>query len=209
MPCPDDRYMPSGKVMRHYFLQDLLIAQKIFEAEPRKHVDVGSRIDGFVAHVASFRDIEVFDIRPMQSTIANVTFRQIDFMKDLEAYAQYCDSLSCLHALEHFGLGRYGDEIDILGYVRGFENLTKMLKKKGTLYLSVPIGPERIDFNAHRVFNIETILSMAKPHYELLSFSYIDDENKLHEGVDIGSAVLSTNLGCYYGCGIFEFRKTR
>ena len=37
----------------------------IYAARPEKHVDVGSRVDGFVAHVASFREIEVFDVRPI------------------------------------------------------------------------------------------------------------------------------------------------
>lgn len=37
----------------------------IFDSSPQRHLDVGSRIDGFVAHVASFREIEVIDIRPV------------------------------------------------------------------------------------------------------------------------------------------------
>ena len=44
----------SGTAKGHYFHQDLLVAQYIFKNKPKKHVDVGSRVDGFVAHVASF-----------------------------------------------------------------------------------------------------------------------------------------------------------
>lgn len=39
-------------------------------------------------------------------------FKQADLVRPVEGMAGYCDSLSCLHALEHFGLGRYGDPID-------------------------------------------------------------------------------------------------
>src|SRR5712692_9241557 len=60
-PCLHDRGAEAGAVRGEYFWQDLYVAQKIFKASPRKHVDVGSRINGFVAHVASFREIEVID----------------------------------------------------------------------------------------------------------------------------------------------------
>jgi len=37
-------------------------------------VDIGSRVDGFVAHVASFREIEVFDVRPISAQIPASSF---------------------------------------------------------------------------------------------------------------------------------------
>ena len=76
---------------------------------------MGSRIDGFVAHVAAFREIEVFDIRPLTHKIPGVVFRRVDILDLPEALENYCDSLSSLHALEHVGLGRYGDPIDAEG----------------------------------------------------------------------------------------------
>ena len=41
----------------------------IYNSKPKRHIDVGSRVDGFVAHVASFREIEVFDVRPLEKSI--------------------------------------------------------------------------------------------------------------------------------------------
>ena len=104
VPCLHDWYEEGGSPRGEYFWQDLLVARSIFAAKPAKHVDVGSRVDGFVGHVASFREIEVFDIRPMATRIPGVAFKQADFMhaEDLFAGGTYCDSLSCLHALEHF-----------------------------------------------------------------------------------------------------------
>ena len=52
----------AGQNKGHYFHQDLLVAKMIYDTKPRRHIDIGSRLDGFVAHVASFREIEVFDI---------------------------------------------------------------------------------------------------------------------------------------------------
>ena len=110
LPCLHDWNEEGGATKHEYFWQDLLVARAIFEARPDRHVDIGSRVDGFVAHVASFREIEVFDVRPISKQIPGVKFRRADLMQPVEGLAGYCDSLSCLHALEHFGLGRYGDD---------------------------------------------------------------------------------------------------
>jgi hypothetical protein len=80
VPCLHDRYEESGKIDSEYFWQDLFIAQRIYEANPTKHVDIGSRVDGLVAHVASFRKIEGFDIRPISVDIPGVKFKQADLM---------------------------------------------------------------------------------------------------------------------------------
>jgi hypothetical protein len=89
-----------------------------------------------------------------------------------------CDSLSSLHAIEHFGLGRYGDPIDINGHLKAITNLHLMLKPKGKFYFSVPIGKQRIEFNAHRVFSIKyliRILPATKTGYliNLVFFEFV------------------------------------
>jgi len=205
-PCLDDRGMPSGIISPHYFYQDLLVARKIFQRKPVKHVDVGSRLDGFVAHVASFMPIEVLDIRPQNARIPEITFRKCDVMNPSIQFEDYCDSLSCLHALEHFGLGRYGDTIDIFGHMRGMENLHRILRAGGILYLSVPIGHDAIEFNGDRVISIRTVLEMAH-NFRLVGFSFVDDDNILHENIELDSDSIANNCGCEYGCGIFEFKK--
>jgi SAM-dependent methyltransferase len=206
-PCPADRFEESGVASGHYFHQDLLVARRIFERRPARHVDVGSRVDGFVAHVASFRNIEVLDFRPITKTVKNIIFHQFDLMDSARQFDAWCDSLSCLHTLEHIGLGRYGDRVMVDGYLKGFQILWSMLKPGGIFYLSVPIGPQRIEFNAHRVFAVRTILDMARDKYELLSLSFVDDPGDLHENVDISEEAIEKSYGCWYGCGIFDFRK--
>ena len=161
VPCLHDWYEEGGTTKSEYFWQDLLVARMIFEAKPERHVDIGSRVDGFVAHVASFREIEVFDIRPITTPIPNVTFKQADLMKPVEGMEGYCDSLSCLHALEHFGLGRYGDPVDPKGFEHGLVHMARLLKKDGVFYLSVPIGIDRVEFNANRVFDPKVIIMLA------------------------------------------------
>lgn len=170
-PCLHDRVENVDVRKNEYFWQDLLVAHWIFLADPKKHVDVGSRLDGFVGHVASFRQLEVFDIRPPNISIPRVCFRQIDFMSTdsvsslIGEKLGYCDSVSCLHVLEHLGLGRYGDPVDCEGYKKGIKNLSKLLVNGGTLYLSTPIGRDRVEFNANYVFDPLRLVSLARENW--------------------------------------------
>ena len=207
-PCLEDRFTDSGSAKGHYFHQDLLVARRIHLNNPDKHVDIGSRIDGFVAHVASFRLIEVLDVRPLTNTIPNVHFMQADLMEPIDSrLVDYCDSVSCLHALEHFGLGRYGDPVNYEGHILGLNNLGKVLRKGGKLYFSVPIGPQRIEFNAHRVFSVSYLLRCFAGKYSLDQFSFVDDQGVLHENIQVTDTDATNNFGCVYGCGIFEMTK--
>ena len=104
-PCLGDRFSYNVSAKEHYFHQDLLVAGRINLNSPQRHIDIGSRIDGFVAHVAAFRAIEIIDIRPLSNNIPNVIFRQADLMATIqESLRECCDSLSCLHALGTFSV---------------------------------------------------------------------------------------------------------
>jgi SAM-dependent methyltransferase len=164
LPCLHDWWGHAGTTSSEYFWQDLFVARLIFAAAPARHIDIGSRLDGFVAHVAAFRAIEVFDIRPLPFEIPGVTFRQVDVMNTAQVPANCADSVSCLHALEHFGLGRYGDPLEPRGVERGLASLARILQPAGTLYLSFPAGEDRVYFNAHRTASPATIAALASAH---------------------------------------------
>ncbi len=207
LPCLYDWFEEGGSTKDEYFWQDLHVARLIHLANPTRHVDIGSRIDGFVAHVASFRDIEVFDIRPVTSMIPGVSFRQADLMHPSESLIEYCDSLSCLHALEHFGLGRYGDPIDPHGYASGLGNMARILQSGGLFYLSVPIGQERVEFNAHRIFDPNSLVRLATESGLLLrEFAWIGPSRAviLSSDMQLDMAELSK---LRYSLGIFTFVK--
>jgi hypothetical protein len=205
-PCLHDFDSPSGVARGHYFHQDLYVAQKIFQKAPVKHVDCGSRIDGFVAHVASFRPIEVLDIRDLPQGIPNVVFHRCDLLKIPAQFHEYCDSLSCLHVLEHIGLGRYGDPIDIHGYAIALGNLATILKPGGTLFLSTPFGAQRVEYNAHRIFHLRTLCKLIEQFFDVVEFAMVDDNDEFHQKADLQSAVRSSN--CFrFALAIFELRK--
>lgn len=101
----------------------------------------------------------------------------------------------------------YGDPICFDGYLRGIENLFKMVTPGGTLYLSTPIGPERIEFNAHRVFSVAGMSKILKNFGEIRLFSYVDDHGDLHQEVSHSSEQACRSFGCSFGCGIWECVK--
>jgi len=206
-PILTDKDDQGGVMKGHYFHQDLFIARKIHEAKPEKHVDIGSRTDGFIAHVASYRHIELLDIRPIESSVKNISFRQANLMELPKDLLNYTDSISSLHALEHFGLGRYGDPIEYWGFLKAIQNITMMLKQGGTFYFSVPIGPQRIEFNAHRVFSIAYLINLLQEHFDISSFSYVDDAGEFHEDIILSEDMIAHNCHCNYGCGIFILLK--
>jgi glycosyltransferase involved in cell wall biosynthesis/SAM-dependent methyltransferase len=206
-PVLTEKQEEGGTMRGAYFHQDLYVAQQIYAANPQKHVDIGSRVDGFVAHVASFRKIEMMDIRPIQSSVSNIIFRQADLMNLPEGMIDYCDSISSLHAIEHFGLGRYSDPIDYYGHLKGIENITKMLKRGGVFYFSVPIGQQRVEFNEQRVFSVEYLIRILSADYTIQSFSYVTDKGDLVENAELTEKSIQTNFSCWYGCGIFTLKK--
>jgi len=206
-PMLNDRTSGAGAARGGYFHQDLLVARRIFENNPARHIDIGSRIDGFVAHVASFREIEVLDIRPLSEQVQNIRFRQVDFMQEPFPLADCCDSVSCLHALEHFGLGRFGDPLDPEGHLKGFRNLHRIVRTGGRCYLSVPLGPQRIEYDAHRVFSLDYLLRMVSGRFRLDRFSYVDDSGALHEDVRPTPELIATDCECTFGCAILEMTK--
>jgi hypothetical protein len=203
-PQLHDRAEVSGTMSGHYFHQDLHVAQLIYRQSPAIHLDVGSRIDGFVAHLATFREVQVLDIRPNLSKVRNIHFIQADIMNPPEELAGKYVSLSCLHALEHFGLGRYGDEIALDGFQRGLNGMHSLLKTGGRLYLSTPVGAQRIEFNAHRVFDCNFLRNRLQRQYKLLSFAFVDDDGNLHTDIAPDDKRVSV---ARYGCGIFELEK--
>lgn len=202
-PVLNETDAQAGRARGHYFLQDLWAAQQVFNARPLSHVDVGSRVDGFVAQVACFMRLEYVDLRPLDVGITNIQSREGSILA-----LPYTDSslvsISCLHVLEHIGLSRYGDELDPLGWQKGLKELVRVLKPGGMLLLSVPVGKQRVCFNAHRVFDPQTIIDNLS-RVKLKEYHLIPNDMAKSWEDDPGYA---KSRESDYGCGLFKFEKT-
>jgi hypothetical protein len=197
-PILTDREAAAGIASGHYFHQDLWASRKIFQRRPKAHIDIGSRVDGFVAHLLSFMPVTVVDIRSLQSKVAGMTFLQDDATQLRRVEDNSVLSLSSLHAAEHFGLGRYSDPVDPQACFKFMRSLQRVLAPGGSLYFSVPVGRERVDFNAHRV---QTILDSFS-ELQIVSFSFVADDDQLYEDIDPLN-IPESDLAC----GLFEFTK--
>ena len=200
-PILTDRGESAGVASGHYFHQDLWAAKQIFKRAPERHVDVGSRVDGFISHLLVFMSVTIIDIRELQSDVPGLNFVRDDAATLSSFASNSLVSISSLHAAEHFGLGRYSDPIDPSACFLLMSALQRVLAYGGHLYFSVPVGRERVEFNAHRVFAPKTILDYFS-QLNLISFSYVGDDGSLYESGDISAAAM-----CEYGCGLFQFTK--
>ena len=152
-PALQDYHAAAGSSDGHYFWQDLICAKWINEEGPSRHFDVGSRIDGYIAHLLSFREVTLLDIRPSSLDIPGLTVVIGDAQESLTKYQNSFDSVSSLHSIEHFGLGRYGDNLDVQGHLKGLQNIAQCVKLGGHLYVSFPIGKEEVEFNSQRIIS--------------------------------------------------------
>lgn len=190
----------AGTATGHYFHQDIWAAKKIKEKDPDRHFDIGSRLDGFIAHLLTFREVHMIDIRPLDSDVEGLNFIQGDATELAFFNDNSVDSISSLHAAEHFGLGRYGDPIEPEAHLKFMTNLKRVLKPGGRLYFSVPVGQERVEFNAHRVLSPFTVID----EFEELELAALDGviDGEFEESVSPSRLDKQD-----YACGLFEFTK--
>lgn len=196
-----DRFGEAGAARGHYFWQDIWAARYLFSNHVKVHVDVGSRLDGFIAHILPFCQVVYVDLRPLSLEIDGWLFRRGSVLQ-MPFEDNSLMSLSCLHVIEHIGLGRYGDKVNPEGYLQGAKELARVLAPGGVLLISTPVGRERLYFDAHRVFDPKTILN-AFSQLSLREFSLIDDRGS---GI-IHNVVASQARKCNYACGLFVFEK--
>lgn len=205
-PCIWEWKGTAGSI-HTYFWQDLWASQKIYQDNPDKHYDIGSRIDGFIAHLLTFRDVTMIDIRPMPHPLPNLHFIQADATSLENIDDNSIESLSSLCALEHFGLGRYGDPIDPEGCFKAFSAIERVMKPGGKIYISVPIGKERLMYNAHRVFYPSTIVE-SFPHMKLIEFSVVNPSAEgIEKNVELHKYDSDENDGRGNRFGLFIFEK--
>ena len=203
-PVINEKFEDAG-IIQNYFWQDLWAAKLVFNNRPEIHYDIGSRLDGFIAHILAMGiPVKMIDIRPFPTEIEGLD----TIVDDATCLRQFEDnsieSLSALCSLEHFGLGRYGDSIDPEACFKCFEAIQDKLKAGGQLYLSVPIGKERLEFNAHRVFFASTIVNQFSA-LKLQEYSCVSQEG-MENHVDIHRYDEDSHNG-EWRYGLFHFVK--
>lgn len=188
---------------KHYVFHTAWASRVIAETRPTQHVDIASSLY-FVSSVSAFVPTRFIDFRPADLGLSGLvseagTLMQLPFANNS------VESLSCMHVVEHVGLGRYGDPLDYDGDIKSARELARVVAPGGTLLFVVPIsGQARIQFNAHRIYTFEQVLGFF-PGFDLMEFSLIPDDG-IKEGL-IRHADPRLVADQRYGCGCFHFMK--
>jgi hypothetical protein len=201
----DDRYPCLNDDTRytnfdgHYIYHPAWAARIIKNLNPRKHVDISSTLH-FCSILSAFVPVEFYDYRPAILNLNNLYCGKAD-LTNLHFKDGTIESLSCMHTIEHIGLGRYGDDIDPDGDLKAIKELQRVCSIGGSILFVVPVGKPKIQFNAHRIYNPEMILEIFKG-FELKNFSLITDKQEYIHSANINLAKEQN-----YGCGCFWFYK--
>ena len=194
--------IPFTRFDTHYIYHTAWAARKVREIGAKEHTDISSSLY-FSSIVSAFVPVKFYDFRPATLNLPSLTSMQANLTK-LHFEDNSIPSLSCMHTVEHVGLGRYGDAIDPEGDIEAVNELARVVAVGGSLLFVVPIGKARIQFNAHRIYSYQMVLDMF-PSLTLKEFSLIPD-NALEKGM-IYNATKEQSDRQSYGCGCFWFTK--
>jgi SAM-dependent methyltransferase len=197
-PCIKDKTVKTD-FDAHYVYHTSWAARKVKEINPKIHTDISSSLY-FSGIVSAFVPVNFYDYRPADLNLSNLKSSHAD-LTNLDFMDNSINSLSCMHTVEHIGLGRYGDPINTDSDLKAISELKRVLSISGSLLFVVPVGEPKIEYNAHRIYSYEMIMEYFKD-LKLKEFSLINDYGKFIENA---SPELVRNQK--YGCGCFWFIK--
>jgi len=201
LACLDDN-TGTTPIEPHYTYHPAWAARVLAQTRPSKHIDISSTTN-FSNIASAFVPFEFYDYRPANIHLSNYTSGRAD-LTNLHFETGSVESLSCMHTVEHIGLGRYGDPIDINGDYKAMKELERVLKPGGALLFVVPVGNPRIEFNAHRVYAYDTIINNFSG-LVLKEFSLIPDDFERTGYITNPPRELIDKQ--HWGCGCFWFTK--
>ncbi len=187
----------------HYIYHPAWAARILSRVKPKLHIDISSKLY-FSTIVSAFIPVDFYDFRPANIiNLSNLNSKQADLMS-LPFKDNSVESISCLHTIEHIGLGRYGDPIDPEGDLKAMKELKRVTAKGGTLLFVTPTGKQKLAYNAHRIYSYNQIISYFEG-FELKEFALIpDDADK--KGIIINATKELADQQ-NYGCGCYWFVK--
>lgn len=201
-PCLYDNTEFTG-FDRHYIYHPAWAARIVQEIRPVKHIDISSTLH-FCSILSAFVPVAFYDYRPANLTLENLSSSFAD-LTELPFETASVESISCMHTIEHIGLGRYGDPLDYDGDLKAIAELKRVVAIGGNLLFVVPLGYQSvICFNAHRIYSKSQVLELFAD-MELMEFTLIpEDENDGGLVVNPSDDLLRKQ---FYGCGCFWFKK--
>ena len=188
---------------RHYVYHTAWAARILKKIKPKVHTDISSSLY-FSAISSAWVKFKLYDFRPVDLRLDNLKSASAD-LTHLSFPSGSIASLSCMHTLEHIGLGRYGDPIDPEGDRHAMKELKRVLAKNGNLLIVVPVGKPKVMFNAHRIYSYLQVIENFRG-LTLREFSLVPDEPNAHLIRNASPSLVKKQA---YACGCFWFTKKR
>jgi hypothetical protein len=104
----------------------------------------------------------------------NIPFLKTFTVDEIDSSNIEFDCGLTISALEHDGLGRYGDPIDPDGDLKTMIKYKKLIKKGGLMFLSVPVGQDALVWNSHRIYGKHRLPRLFE-NWSLVGMSGFDD----------------------------------
>ncbi len=188
----------------HYVYHTAWAARILAENRPEFHIDISSLLY-FSTLVSAFVPVKFYDYRPARLTLSNLTSEKADLLA-LPFATQSVLSLSCMHVVEHIGLGRYGDPLDPDGDLKAMRELQRVLAPGGRLIFVTPVGRSRVCFNAHRVYD-PALIQSSFSELTLKRFAIVPDD--WHDGHLVENPPEDLMAKQQYACGCFLFERNQ
>lgn len=186
----------------HYIYHPAWAARLVKQIAPEVHVDISSTLH-FCSILSAYQNTEFYDYRPAPLQLDRLKTNKAD-LTNLHFESNSLISLSCMHTIEHIGLGRYGDPIDPDGDLKAIAELKRVTAPGGNLIIVVPVGIKKLAFNAHRIYSFDQICEAFKP-LQLKEFALVPD-NYMEVGMIVNATRENANQQ-EWGCGCFWFTK--
>ena len=198
-PCLDDATGHTG-FDAHYVYHTAWAARLLQEQGVTEHVDFGSCLR-FVTLISASTHVTFYDYRPPQLSLHNLECRAADLTNLSAIPDASLHSLSCMHVVEHIGMGRYGDTVDPQADLRAMGELRRVSAPGGRLLFVVPVGEPCVMFNAHRIYSYAQVLAQFQG-FRLREFALVTDHGEFVAQADAALADQQR-----YGCGCFWFER--
>ena len=156
-PCKGDDAPVACVGDRHYEYAYVAASLRRYGLVDKDILDIGSSGSFLPAVVAAMGNrVTCIDLREWPMRWPGLRLVQGDVLapggSELLSPASF-DAITCVSAIEHFGLGRYGDREDVAGDIKAMAVLREYLIPGGLLILTVPFGRGTVAFPAHRIYN--------------------------------------------------------
>ena len=116
---------------------------------------------------------------------------------------QKFDCITNASTIEHVGLTRYGDSAVNDGDIKAMSLLRSLLKPKGRMLLTIPVGKDTVHGHLHRVYGNERLPMLLNGFLEVKCEFWIKSNVKVWQRVSKELALQTKSTPYYYALGLF------